>query len=65
MFTWFTIIACLQVHHQVAETICDRRPLQQCARVVTWLEALFYKSQQYRAEQEQGTAAVNLFKKTP
>ena len=54
------------MHHQIAETISDRRPLLQCARVVTWLEALFCKSQEYRAEQEQGTAALkNVFKQMP
>lgn len=60
-----TIILCLQVHHQIAETISDHRALQQCARVVAWLEALFLKSQEYRAEQEQGTSAMNVFKYIP
>lgn len=45
---------CAQVHHQVAETVCNHPPLLQCARVVTWLEALFCKSQTYAAEQDQG-----------
>ncbi|KAL3133860.1 hypothetical protein ABBQ32_008326 [Trebouxia sp. C0010 RCD-2024] len=42
------------VHHQVAEAVCKHPELLQCARVVTWLEALFRKSQDYQAEQEQG-----------
>ena len=65
VFTLFRVWVLSQVHHHIAETICDRRPLLQCARVVTWLEALFCKSQEYRAEQEQGTAALNEFKQIP
>ena len=53
-------MVCLQVHHQVAEAVCDHPELLQCARVVTWLEALFRKTQDYQAEQEAGTLCPDL-----
>lgn len=56
---------CLQVHHQVAGTICDHSQLLQCARVVAWLEALFRKSQDYQSEQEQGISCAHLLKRLP